>query len=213
MGSPIALAFPRRFAALLLAGLTLSGCISTYRDYPRVRADAAELAATERPLAYSVSRYPDIISPFGVGSAGTLQKVFERTGGFTQVSRVKDGDPLPDGLFVLVETSAKAESESASVFGVVSAQLLLLVPAFSTKGGYSVSYTLWVDRVQKKTYRYQITRQYGVWLLFLPLIWVNLLTPTARGAFRSTAYAFVRDARADGLLPAPGGDEGRTARR
>jgi len=185
-------------AAGLTALLLLSACITTYRDYPRVRASAAELPASERALSYSIDRYPMLM----MGKTNTLQDLFEGTGGFGEISRVEmPEEGIPDGLYVQVNVKAKNPSTGAAVWTYIAAAgLLTLLPAFSTKDGYVVRYKLFRDGEAQKTYRYEITRKFGVWIVFLPFIWINLFTPTEEKAFKATAYAFVKQAREDGLL-------------
>jgi hypothetical protein len=197
-----------RLAALLLSGLMLSGCITTYRGYPRVMVKAATLSATGRSLFYTTTRNQGPLPHLyrGVGDPKTLQEVFERTGGFTHVSRLEPGLAADGAYYVDVYTTVIPESEASDTWGQTIIRLFpfgLILPHFSARGGYLVRYEFESDRGLRKTYRYKIVRKRGVWFVFLPFIWVNLFTPSAKGAFRSTAYAFVRDARADGLFPTP----------
>jgi hypothetical protein len=82
----------------------------------------------------------------------------------------------------------------ALIFGYLSIATLTILPAWSTKDGYRVKYHLYVDGEEKGVYRYEITRKFGMWIVLLPFVWINLMTYSEEDAFEATAYQFFKDA-------------------
>lgn len=183
-------------ACLVACSLLLSSCIVTYTDFPKIRADALHLSNPGKHMAYSIDRYPMFM-----GNRDVLGPIFQGHGGFSSAERVEQDNPPGRGLYTRVNVKAKNPTLGAAIWGYVAVLgTLTFLPAYSGQDGYEVVYTMMVDGETRKVYRYEITRKAGAWLLLLPLIWVNLLTPSEADAFKATAYQFLADAERDGVI-------------
>ena len=78
-------------------------------------------------------------------------------------------------------------------FGYLSASTLTFLPAWSENDGYRVTYNVFVNGEKKKSYEYEVTRKGAVWILLVPLAWVNAFTYSEAEAFEATAYQFFKD--------------------
>ncbi len=177
-----------RYAGIVVLFLALQGCIATYRDFPIQGLERRAPQGEYTKLSYNIKRF-DILD---MGGYEKLREVFRKADFLEEadnVATMKSG-----GTYVEVETKWKPLSLPALVFGYISVSTLTLLPAWSTQDGYLVKYRLFVNGKEEKVFTYEITRKAGVWLLFLPLAWVNLFTYSEADAFEATAYQFFQDA-------------------
>lgn len=187
-----------KFLLALLLLFPLTGCVTTFRDFPAAALDHPATPGNCDLLNYQINRFNILDS----GGFNLLQDIFA---GEQLCRKTMPVDKVPEkGLSVVVETEWRPMSLPALVFGYISVATLTILPAWSTQDGYLVNYHLYVDGEEKEIYRYKITRKAGVWLGLLPFIWVNTLTYKESDAFTATVNQFVRDARPylDRKLPA-----------
>ncbi|MBI3297717.1 MAG: hypothetical protein HYZ75_06110 [Elusimicrobia bacterium] len=180
-----------RPAAILLAALVSSGCVSTYRDFPAARVGQPPAARKEGRLRYYLDRFP--ILPFA-GGKDALHDVFRDWTPFGESERVFEKGPPLEGLFVVVQAEWKPLTGSAAVFGYLSLASLTLLPAWTGREGYLVHYHLFRDGEKVKTFSYEITRKALLWAPAVLFTWANLLTYSEYQAFEATAQQFFRDA-------------------
>ncbi len=175
---------------LLIALLSvLTGCITTYRDFPVDALDRKLQAGTCAVMQYNVKRF-DVLD---AGGYTELQNVL-RNPGFCK-KMVSVGAVPEKGLYLEVETKWKPLTMPALIFGYISVSTLTLLPAWSTHDGYNVKYSVYLDGQEKESYQYEITRKMGLWLGLLPFVWINALTYSEEDAFKATAYQFSSDAQ------------------
>jgi hypothetical protein len=175
------------FAAAL--SFVLMGCVVSYRDFPVGALDQKPVPGTCSAMYYNVKRF-DILE---FGGYSMLQDEFRNAG---MCKKMMPVEAAPEkGLYVEIETKWKPVTVPALVFGYLSVSTLTILPAWSTKDGYNVKYTVFVDGVEKDTYNYEITRKAAMWIVFLPFAWINFGTYSEEEAFQATAYQFVHDAR------------------
>jgi hypothetical protein len=184
------------YVGMLLFVLVASGCATTYRDFPVNALATKPAAGTCDVMHYNVKKF-DVLD---VGGYSELQTFFRDA---EVCRRMVPVDEKPKkGLYVEVETHWKPITMPALVFGYLSVSTLTLLPAWSTKDGYVVKYSVYVDEKKMESYRYEITRTAGLWLGLLPFAWINLLTYNEEDAFKATSNQFVIDARQ--YLTSPG---------
>lgn len=177
-----------KLIALLLMMMTLSGCITTYREFPEDAIDRKQAPGTCDVMHYNVKRF-DILD---AGGYNKLREYFQTT---PICKTMKPTDEMPSkGLYLEVEVQWKPLSMPALIFGYLSVSTLTILPAWSAQDGYIVKYDLYQDGQKKESYHYEITRKGGIWLGLLPFAWVNAFTYSEKDAFSATANQFWADA-------------------
>jgi hypothetical protein len=179
-----------RLIIVLALMFALTGCVTTYRDFPVDAIGKKPVSGSCDVLYYNVKKF-DILD---AGGYNKLQTVFRDAGICKKMVSV---EAAPEkGLYLEVTTKWKPLSMPALVFGYISVSTLTLLPAWSTQDGYVVKYDIYVNGRKKETYKYDITRKAGLWVGLLPFAWVNLLTYSEEDAFEATACQLATDARA-----------------
>ena len=79
----------------------------------------------------------------------------------------------------------------AVFFGYLSVSSATLLPFWSMNDGSVLQFTLYRDGENLRSQEYVISRNSFVWLGMLPLVWVNLLTPSEEEAFASCTRDFL----------------------
>jgi hypothetical protein len=176
--------------------LLVAGCITGYAGYPDAVPVQAQGGAA-RPAHFTIQKF-DILN---AGGDEAIEETLLESPAFTGADRLYEDDPIPDkGLLVTVSPDYLPPSLPGVIFGYLSVSTLTILPAYSGKDGYRVTYRVSVDGEPAGRYRYEIRRKIGIWLPLLPFIWVNLMTSSERDAFHATTSKFLADAHADGLL-------------
>lgn len=174
---------------MIALSFVLTGCITTYRDFPVDALGKKPQSGTCDVMQYNVKNF----NVLDAGGYSTLQDVFKNS---DLCRKMVQADAVPEkGLYLEVETKWKPLTMPAFVFGYISVSTLTLLPAWSTHDGYTVKYSLFLDGREKETYRYDITRKAGLWLGLLPFIWINAFTYSEEDAFKATAHQFTSDAQ------------------
>jgi hypothetical protein len=175
------------FALILL--FLLSGCITTYRDFPVAGLDHPPEYRGQGTLYYLVKRF-DILEFGGFNALNTAfrdNRLFEKT--------EKVVEPPAEGLYIEANVRWKRISTPALIFGYISVITLTFIPAWSTEDGYEVYFHVHRNGQKLKSFEYQITRKAGLWFLLLPFAWINFLTYDEDEVFTATANQFFEDAR------------------
>lgn len=183
---------PRHHKAIItvILGICLSmvmqGC-ATYRAFPTDKVNAPPPEKQYRLLQYNIS------GGSIVGGANELREIMRSNTPFEEAERVEE---KPDkGYFVQVHIHSVPPSFGTFVFGYLSVSTLAFLPAWSTQDGYNIYYEVYKDGERLKTLDYQIRRSAFLWIVMLPLVWVNLFTYSEADAFRATTYQFFEDAK------------------
>lgn len=177
-----------KLTSLIVIILTLTGCISTYRDFPVDAIGKIQAPGTCEVMYYNVKKF-DILDS---GGYSKLQEFFQSA---PICRKMKQVNEVPGkGLYLEIEEQWKPLSMPALIFGYISLSTMTILPCWSTKDGYIVYYHLYQDGQKKETYRYDITRKGGIWLGLLPFAWVNAITYSEGDAFAATANQFWADA-------------------
>lgn len=184
------------FGLFFVVSFAVSGCLTTYRDFPVAKVQAKPPESKSGSIRYTVKRF-DILE---FGGYDTLRKEFAKNSPFATTEEVQD--PPTAGPYVVVTTKWKLPSTPALIFGYISAATLTIVPAWSTQDGYMVAFDVYRDGKKEKTYTYEVTRKFGAWIFLLPFIWANLATYDESQAFHAIASQFFEDSR-DAIPRAP----------
>ncbi|MFQ5779271.1 MAG: hypothetical protein ACE5HN_00625 [Nitrospiria bacterium] len=185
----LSLQHTKRILSLLLVSFFLTSCITTYSDFPVAMIGKQPESKPYSTLYYHIKKFPVI----GVGGQSHLRSIFRDNTPFKNTEKVTE---VPkEGIYCLVQVEWKTPSVPAVVFGYISLSFLTFLPAWSQEEGYIVNYHLFVDGEKKKIFDYEISRKTGMWVVLLPFIWVNLMTPSEAEAFEATAYQFFEDAK------------------
>lgn len=175
---------------VLIAAWTTS-CITTYRDFPENALNPPDLPRHPGVLHYQIKKFPVLEA----GGSHALQESFAKSPFFAETVSV-DAAPAK-GLYVLVDVEYKPLSLPALIFGYLSVSMLTFLPVYSGRDGYRVHYHLHDGADRLKTYSYEVTRKFALWLGLLPFIWVNAATYSEEEAFTATVHQFFIDAQAD----------------
>lgn len=176
-----------RLLLVLCISMSLSACI-TYRDFPEEMVNNPPKEKRFNTLYYNI-KSTGVLS-LGNG-ADALQTVFKQRTPFTTTEKVETAPAR--GVYCEVETLYKTPTVPAFAFGYLSVATLTILPFWSNHDGYRVNYTVYKDGQKAKTFEYDITRKGAVWLLLLPVAWVNAFTYSEAEAFEATAYQFFKD--------------------
>jgi len=173
-----------RILVLTVVILLTQGC-ATYRGFPKEMVKRSPEISHDK-LYYQISGR----SIFkGVNS---LHEVFKDTSGFQDTVET---DTMPEqGYYVDVSISNAPPSVSAVVFGYISYSTFTILPFWSTQNGNNINYDLYKDGVLLDSHEYEIRRKLFVWILMLPLVWVNGITYNESEAFSASAYDFLHKA-------------------
>src|SRR5689334_13228972 len=124
-------------AAILL--LSLTGCVTTYRDFPVDALGQRPKPGTCNVMYYNVQR----LNILDMGGYNQIQNVFKNAGVCRKMVPV---DEYPEkGLYVEVVTKWKPLTMPALIFGYISVSTLTLLPAWSTNDGYDVKYNVYIN--------------------------------------------------------------------
>lgn len=174
---------------LLAALLTLTGCITTYRDFPVDAVGLKPQSGACDILQYNVKRF-EILD---AGGYNELREVFKNSEICKKMVPVEE--KADKGLYLEVNTKWKPVTMPALIFGYISISTLTILPAWSTQDGYIVNYDVYVDGQKKGAFKYDITRKMGMWLPLLPFAWINAFTYSENEAFAATARQFSNDSQ------------------
>ncbi|TGL88807.1 hypothetical protein EHQ68_09230 [Leptospira congkakensis] len=179
---------------LFLFILTFSSCVTSYRDYPLIDTPSKFSNASKSKLYYHLEPFP--ILEFG---GYTALKSFFRTNlksKFSETEEISDPKTIPaKGVYCKVSTQWIPISAPSLIFGYISVATATILPAWSSKEGFDVTYSLYKDGQKIKDFNYSTRRSIFLWIFALPAIWVNLLTSSEEEVFKAMSYQFIEDAK------------------
>jgi hypothetical protein len=198
---------------LLSSVLLLTACIVTYKDFPNVDVKSPPQPTRGFPIYFQVN--PSALYAKGLERSGgvgrmfdpprpslesynELERAFRETRMFAQA--IAASSPPEKGIYCSVDVVHKWPSQMADAFTFGSLLSLTVFPSYSDTSQDIVQFDLYIDKKLKKVYQYRITKVRGMWIAFLPFVWINLLTPSREEAYRATAHQFFLDADKDGYI-------------
>lgn len=201
-----------RFFCLAGLVLTIASCTLTkYEESPPGTFQPGARTTKDFPIHYHVTPFSYYKQPFYVERGDffsshppeleeyeALQRVFEENRHFSRVVATQTAPA--QGIYCSVDVEYIPPSQPGAFFLSLSYASAAILPSYSGSSRYIVTYHLYVDRDFKKGYEYTISIKRAVWAAFMPLAWVNVLTPDLDDAFRATANQFFLDAERDGYL-------------
>ena len=195
---------------LLSLALLLTSCIITYKDFPNIDVQSPPQSARDFPIYFQVN--PSVLHGKGLvrswsvfdppspslESYQELARAFRETKLFAQA--IASSSPPEKGIYCSIDVVHKWPSQMADVFTFTSMVLLTAFPTYSDTSQDIVQFDLYIDNKLKKVYQYRVTRVRGMWIVFLPFVWINLLTPSREETYRATVDQFFLDADKDGYF-------------
>ena len=195
---------------LLVLLVPLSGCIVTYKDFPNVDVKSPPHPTRGFPIYFQVN--PSGLYHKGLERSGwffdpprpslesynELDRAFRETRLFAQA--IAASSPPEKGIYCSVDIVYKRPSIMADAFTFVLSVFLNPFPSYSDTSQDIVQFDLYIDNKLKKVYQYRITKVRGSWIVFLPFLWINLLTPSLGEAYAATVHQFFLDADKDGYF-------------
>jgi hypothetical protein len=189
--------------------VALTSCLITYKEIP-AQDQVVSLPKRDMRLYYHVDPfelYSKALAKVGDGfdfpypsreNYRELQRAFADNRMFSET--IPAASPPEHGIHCAVDVSHSPPSRPAEGFAFVSALTLTAIPSYSESSSDLVRFTLSMDGEVKKVYEYQVTRIKGTWIIFLPVAWINLFTPTRTEAFRAVVHQFFLNADRDGYF-------------
>ncbi|GBF37213.1 LIC12231 family lipoprotein [Leptospira johnsonii] len=101
--------------------------------------------------------------------------------------------PPEKGYYIDMKSSQKDPSLTAMIFLYLSYATFTILPSYSGKDGANITFTVYKDNVAKKTFEYEITRKAFVWILTLPVLWLNYSYPSETEAYQAVIDQFESD--------------------
>jgi hypothetical protein len=167
---------------VVLLALT-TGCV-TYRDFP-TDVEASKVHHDDNSVAVRIT------GRSLAGGSDALKQRIKHNSPFKEVVFVDE--PQDQGLFIDVDIDPINPSIWAMGFGYLSVATLTILPAWSTQDGNYVTFNVYDNGERVESNEYEVRRGVFVWILMLPLAWVNLATPSEAGAFEAITDQFFLD--------------------
>ncbi|MGJ4790056.1 LIC12231 family lipoprotein [Leptospira koniambonensis] len=101
--------------------------------------------------------------------------------------------PPEKGYYIDMKSSQKDPSLTAMIFLYLSYASFTILPSYSGKDGANITFTVYKDNSVLKTFEYEITRKAFVWILTLPVLWLNYMYPTEAEAYQAVIDQFESD--------------------
>jgi len=172
----------RRWAGIALS-LLLAGCI-TYAGFPE---------GYDKPLVRS-SPAPKTLHFAIEGSAmfagpNAIRSVLAAEAPYDAIAPAEK--PPAAGDFLHVKIAQNPPTMPALAFGYLSYATLTILPFWSTSDGSTLAFTLHRDGAPVTAREYVIQRKSFWWILMLPLVWVNGITPSEEETFAAATRDFL----------------------
>lgn len=182
----------RLFPLLTLLSLFFANCITTYRDYPVGEHLSASREISKEKFYYHIAAFP--ILEFG--GYASLKSFFKSkiTKNFNGVEEILDPNEMPEkGIYCKVNTKWVPLSAPSFIFGYLSVATATILPAWSSRDGYDVTFTLFKNGQKIRDFNYSSRRFVFLWIFTLPVVWVNLFTSSEEEVFQAIANQFMYD--------------------
>ncbi len=172
------------FALLLL--IFFQNCITTYRDFPAIDSKIVpQENTTKETVFFKVTRFPNLSWNEEDVKKALIAK------GWKEIENY----PPEKGYYINVQSIQKDPSLMAVLFLYLSYATFTILPSYSGKDGANVKFSVYKDGQKYKDYDYEITRKSFVWILTLPVIWINLQTYNEIDAYKAVVDKFDLDFR------------------
>ena len=186
----------RSLILLVLLG-TLSGCIVTYYDFPRVTVPTTPLLTKDASIPCYVSEPAE---PFESDHQEMLQAMAQ-VGIMTVVGAP---DTLPkNGRYCSVQIRQMPEKWKNPANNANTSPLIyiyMLIFPTTIRDLYTIEYDVYENRERLRTYHYEFHQNRMFWPSFLALMWFNWWTTSKEDVFTKTLLQFIQDAQRDGYL-------------
>ncbi|PJZ24553.1 hypothetical protein CH352_13555 [Leptospira hartskeerlii] len=167
--------------------LLFSNCIINYTDFPKrelkeLKSDPSIQKDQDR-IQFLISRFPGLSR-----NEPEVRKALSEKG-WKEVENY----PPENGYYIDMKSSQKDPSLTAMIFLYLSYATFTILPSYSGKDGANIIFTVYKDNVVWKTFEYEITRKAFVWILTLPVLWLNYTCPTELEAYQAVIDQFESD--------------------
>ena len=113
---------------------------------------------------------------------------------FKNIERYFGYAPPANGYYVSIKAQYRPPTIKAIIAMYLSVALTLTaIPSWSTQDGFNLYYDFYINGHKVRTFYYEVKRFIGIWIVFLPFVWVNLFTSSKEDAFEATTYQFIND--------------------
>lgn len=169
----------------LMSAAALAGCV-TYSGFPdRIGQEPAKSAAWQDHF-YTVEQGTMAGGALALNDALRARSPYGRG--------IHTEDQPGTGLHVKAIIKPMIPSVPAIAGFYLSVSTLTILPAWSTRDGYRVVFDVYRDGKQVDSHEYAVQRKAFLWIVMLPFVWVNALTPSEDEVFRAVADQFFQDA-------------------
>ncbi|TGN04157.1 hypothetical protein [Leptospira dzoumogneensis] len=101
--------------------------------------------------------------------------------------------PPKKGYYIDMKSFQKDPSLSSMIFLYLAYATFTIVPAYIGQDGANITFTVYKDDSVWRTFEYQITRKTFIWILTLPVLWLNYIYPTETEAYQAVIDQFESD--------------------
>jgi hypothetical protein len=171
-----------RGLVVLVACCAVAGCM-TYAGIPDGGKPAAGSSKAPSTLHYSIEGSSLFAGPNAIRSVLAAEAPYQAVGAAEK--------PPVSGDYLSVKIVQNPPTAPALLFGYISYATLTILPFWSTNDGATLTFTLYREGKQALVREYVLQRKLFVWILMLPLVWVNLITPSEEEAFAASARDFL----------------------
>lgn len=175
--------FINRFLVICLLALT-TGCM-TYRNIPPAEANLNNsLQKISGTLNYKIEGDSLFAGPMAV------REVLAKEAPYALISATEEDSAKGD--YLKVSIAQTPPSIPAVAFGYLSFATLTILPFWSSNDGSILTYSFYRNGEKVGSREYVISRGTFVWIVMLPLAWVNLMTPSENEAFEACTRDFIK---------------------
>ena len=172
--------------------LVLAGCM-TYKGFPEgYDKPLPRSSPSKKVLYFAIEGSAMFAGP------NAIRVVIAGEAPYEAVSAAEK--PPATGDYLSVKIGQLPPTMPALVFGYLSYATATILPFWSTSDGSTLLFTLYRDGATVTTREYVIQRKTFIWILMLPLIWLNATTPSEEETFAASTRDFF--ATLDGKPPA-----------
>lgn len=97
------------------------------------------------------------------------------------------------GYYIDMKSYQKDPSLASMIFLYLSYATFTIIPAYIGQDGANITFIVYKDSTVWKTFEYQITRKTFLWILTLPVLWLNYMYPTESEAYQAVIDQFESD--------------------
>jgi len=179
-----------KFLSLIICISFLTNGCAYYHNIPDIKG--------MKKITYSVDNllYYQLISHEFIDSLGIqkVEEILKSNNCFNNLERYFGYAPPQKGYYVSIKAQYRSPTVKAICAMALSTILTLTaIPSWSTQDGFNLYYDFYYDGKKVKTFYYEIKRFIGIWIVFLPFVWVNLFTSSKEDAFEAATYQFLND--------------------